>query len=502
MLPARSCKVLVSGLMVSLLLWGSVLRLNNLDQKSLWSDELFTLGMAKYQLLLPKEGQPLYRQIQVHDITDVDTFLTAKAAEQSPPLNDLLEKAALNLPVNMELSSRLPAALASCLLLVWFAAFAWRHPDPQVRRVLEWALAILALHPSLVVFAREGRAYSLGVSLVGMGGLLWLLRWRNGWRAWQPPGWAEIALFTLACYSHYNAALTVALLLCADAIMATKSRSGTAWIRLLTLGFAFSIWLALNAHAILFTAQGGVAWTPQSMAERTTQAPNDAITALHLPWLGFALGLGSCLLLYFWRQGKLHWFGVTALRFWSLTGIALVYLVLSAMMVSKAGMGHPRYYIFIIPLTSIMMGLALVEVRQRWLAISALAFLVFLAEPTARLMNSLGYNDFRSMAWAGARGADERTQFLYPSEANRNFYRLYLQRFMGQDPVERMTAISYETQAPQVCEKLKPYNHIVVVSHGVGRGVIESVYAACGKRWPMREQQEFSQTFTEHWRAP
>lgn len=502
MLPARSCKVLVSGLMVSLLLWGSVLRLNNLDQKSLWSDELFTLGMAKYQLLFPKDGQPLYRQIQVHDVTDVDTFLTAKAAEQSPPLNDLLEKATLNLPINLELAARLPAALSSCLMLVWFAAFAWRHPDPQVRRVLKWALVILALHPSLVMYAREGRAYSLGVSLVGIAGLLWVLRWRNGWRAWQPPGWVEIALFALACYSHYNAALIVALLMCADAVVATKSRSGTAWIRLLTLGFAFSIWLALNAHAILFTAQGGVAWTPQSMAERTIQAPNDAITAVHLPWLVLSLVLGSCLLLYFWRQGRLRWFGVTALRFWSLTGIALVYLVLSAMMVSKAGMGHPRYYVFIIPLTSIMMGLAFAELRQRWLAICGLALLVFLAEPTDRFMNSLGQNDFRSMAWTGSRGAAERTRFLFPLEANRNFYRLYLERFMEQDPIERMTGISYVGQIPQVCESLSSYNHVVVVSHGTGRGLIESVYAACGKRWPIRDQHEFFQTFTEHWRAP
>ncbi len=488
--------------MVLLLLWGSVLRLNNLDQKSLWSDELFTLGMAKYQLLLPKDGQPLYRQIQVHDVTDVDTFLTAKAAEQSPPLNDLLEKAALNLPINMELAARLPAALSSCLMLFWFAAFGWRHPDPLVRRVLKWTLALLALHPSLVVFAREGRAYSLGVSLVGMAGLLWLLRWRNGWRAWQPPGWVEILLFTLACYSHYNAALIVALLLSADAVMTTNTKSAIGWIRLLTLGFAFSIWLALNAHAIMFTAQGGVAWTNQSMAERSALAPHDAVTALHLPWLLIAVGLGSCQLLYFWRQGRLRWFGDGAVRLWVLAGISLVYIALSAMMVSKAGMGHPRYYIFIIPLVSIMMGLALVELHQRWLAVCALAFFVFLAEPTGRFMSLLGQNDFRSMSWTASRGSDERTHFLYPLEANRNFYRLYLERFLGRDPIGSMTGISYAGQAPQVCEKLKAYNHIVVVSHWTGRGVIESVYAACGKRWPMREQHEFSQTFSEHWRAP
>jgi hypothetical protein len=501
-LSVRSIGVWVSGLMALLLVWGTVLRLNNLDQKSLWSDELFTLGIAKYQSLLPKQGQPLYRQIQVHDITDADTFLTAKAAEQSPPLNDLLEKAALNLPINMELASRLPAALSSCLMLFWFAAFAWHHPDPQVRRVLKWTLALVALHPSLVVFAREGRPYSLGVSLAGMAGLLWLLRWRNGWRAWQPPGWVEIALFTLACFSHYNAALFVALLLSADAVVATRARSGTACIRLLSLGVAFSIWLALNAHAILFTAQGGVAWTNQSVEERTALAPHDAVTALHPSWLAFTLGLGFCLLIYSWQQGKLRLWSESGVRQWALGGVCTGYVCLSALMVSKAGMGHPRYYIFIIPFVSVMMGMALAELRMRWLALGALVLLVLLAEPTGRLKNSLGQNDFRSMAWTGSRGADERTRFLYPLEANRNFYRLYLERFLGEDPLPRMTGISYDGQVPEVCEKLKHHNHVVVVSHWTGRRVIESVYAACGKRWPLREQKEFSQTFTEHWRSP
>ena len=488
--------------MILLLLWGVVLRLNNLDQKSLWSDELFTLGMAKYQPLLPKEGQPLYRQIQVHDVSDRDTFLTAKASEQSPPLNDLLEKVTLNLPINLELAARLPAALSSCLLLFWFAAFAWRHPDTQVRRVLRWALVLLALHPSLVLYAREGRAYSLGVSLAGMASLLWLLRWRNGWRAWQPPGWVEIALFTLACYSHYNAALLMALLLSADAVMATKTKSGKAWFRLLTLGFAFSIWLTLNSHAILFTAQGGVAWSHQSMGERMPDAPQDVITALHIPWLVFGLGLSACLLLYSRQQSALRWFGETGVRFWSLSGIAICYWVLAAMMVSKAGMGHPRYYIFVIPLLAVMMGLALAKVRQRWLAVCSFTSLVLLSSPTERFIESLGHNDFRMMSWTAARGADERTQFLFPLESNRNFYRVYLERFMAQDPLERMTGITRIEQIPQVCEKLKAYNHVVVVSHGSGRGLIETIYNTCGHQWPMREQHEFFQAFAEHWRAP
>jgi hypothetical protein len=485
---------------VLVVIWGSVLRLNNLDQKSLWIDELFTLAIAQYQPLIPKVGQPLYRQIQVVDIGNDDSFLTAKAAEQSPPLYDLLVKATLNLPVNMELSSRLPAALSSCLLLLWFAVFVWRHPDPRVRRVLRWATVLVALHPALVLYAQEGRAYGLGTSLVGMGGLLWALRWRNGWREWQPPGWVEIGLFTLACYSHYNAALVVAMLLLPDAVMATKARSAKGWIRLLTLGVVFSIWLALNAHAIFFTAQGGVAWSTSSLLQSGEQVKRDMLAALHPPWLALALVLALCLLGLQWYQSKLRGHSAGVLRVGALAGLIMLYLVLSTVMVAKAGMGHPRYYIFIIPFVLILMALILSELRRSWLAAVALVLTVVMAGPTKDLVGRQGSNDFRSMSWVASRGSTDSTLFLYPWQPNRNYYRLYLQRFLGHDPLANMIAVSFEAHADEVCQRLTGRGHIVALGHESGRAVIDAVYAKCGKNWPKRDQMDFHQTFTEHWR--
>ena len=102
------------GLLVAL---GVGLRFHDLDQRSLWGDELGTLAIAQFYPLLPEEGRPLYRRIQVMQTGDGDTFLTAKAAEQSPPLNDLLEKATVNWLGATEVAARLPAALAACVLL-------------------------------------------------------------------------------------------------------------------------------------------------------------------------------------------------------------------------------------------------------------------------------------------------------------------------------------------------------------------------------------------------
>lgn len=490
------------GLWLALLVaLGAGLRLHDLDKKGLWADELFTLSIAQYYPLLPESGQPMYRRIQVRQIGDGDTFLTAKAAEQSPPLNDLLEKATVSWLGATELAARLPAALAACALLLWFAGFAWYHPDPLVRRELGWSLLLLVLYPALVLYAKEGRAYSVGVSLVGMAGLMWMLRWRDGWRAWRPPGWVEIGLFLLACYSHYNAALLVAMLLSADAVMATKLRSRATWGRLLVLGLAFSVWLVLNSHAILFTSNGGVAWAQVSAWDHVLKTLNDALTVIHPPWLGLVVVmlLGSQLVR--WRQGQLPRTAHRAARLWVLAGLTVLYVTLAGTVTAKAGMSHPRFFIFILPFVAVMMGQVLVVLAQRWLVIGAALILTALAIPTNRLISSSNSDDFRAMTLSGVRGSDRDTLFLYQWVPNRDVYRVYLERFLGEDPRPRMIGISTFQEVAQVCEQIKGRTHVVALGHVYGKGEIDAVYAYCGRRWPRRTHEQFHNTFSEHWRA-
>jgi len=489
---------LLLGLLVAV---GVGLRFHDLEKRSLWADELFTLSIAQYHPLWPEAGQPWFRRIQLLQIGDGDTFLTAKAADQSPPLNELLEKATANWLGATELAARLPAALAACALLLWFAGFAWRHPDPHVRRVLGWSLLLLVLYPALVMYAKEGRAYSIGVSLAGMAGLLWMLRWRNGWRAWQPPGWTEIGLFALACYAHYNAALLVVLLLSADAVMATKLRSRRAWGRLLALGLVFLVWLVLNAHAILFTSRGGVTWPPGSAWNDVLLTLNDALAALHPYWIGLAGLVLLGLILLRSLRGQNLWPTQGAVQLWVLAGLTLLYVALVGMVTAKAGMSHPRFFIFILPFVAVLMGLVFAELRQRWLIAGVALLLVALAQPSMRLTLSSNNDDFRAMTLAGVRGSDRDTLFLYHWVPNRNVYRVYLERFLGEDPRSRMIGISTFQDVAQVCEQLKGHAHVAVLGHIYGKGEIDAVYAYCGVRWPQRSHEQFHNTFAEHWRA-
>lgn len=485
------------GLLVAL---GAGLRFQNLDEKSLWYDELFTLAIAQYYPMLPEVGQPLYRRLDVHHIGDGDTFLTAKAAEQSPPLNDLLEKATVSWLGATELAARLPAAVAACALLLWFAGFAWRNPDPYVRRVLCWSLLLLVMYPALILYAKDGRAYSIGVSMVGMAGLLWMLRWRNGWRAWCPPSWLEITLFALACYSHYNAAMLVVLLLLPDAVMATKLRSRVAWGRLLGLGLFFLVWLTLNAHTILFTSKGGVAWGTASASDFALLTLTQAPLVMNPYWLALTLVVLLGLMLARWRLGQLLWPTQGAVRLWMLAGLTLLYVVLAGVVAAKAGMGHQRYYIFVLPFVAVMLGLVFAELSQRWLMLVTALLVMALAVPSIRSAPSLNNEDFRAMTLYGVRASDGDTLFLYPWVPNRNVYRVYLERFLGSDPRSRMVGVSLPGDAVQACAQLEGRKSVVVLGHDSGKGVIDAVYSACGVHWPQRHREQFHNTFAEHWK--
>lgn len=480
---------------------GSELRLSHLEKQSLWEDELITLSIAAHPWTTNGDV-PLFERKQIFHIADGDSFLTAKAAEQSPPLNDLLEKITVNFFGTTELGARLPAAISACVLLLWFAWFAWRHPDEKVRRNLAWTLLLLALYPILLTYAKEGRAYSLGTTLVGMGGLLWVLRWRNGVVQWRPPGWTEIILFTLACYTHYNAAILVALLLSPDAIVATQRRSKVAWLRLVGLGGMFSVWLALNAHTILFTAEGSVGWDNTNGWGRVWQSLSFSNIALHGQFLALAFVAGLILIYNRKRLQDLGTARQLLVQMLALTALTLAYLTLASLVVWRAGMAHPRYYIFVVPLVAIGLGRVFSEVRSRWLSAMLVCGVFFVAWPTLMGIDDMPKADFRSMSKDAVKHFDANTRFLFPWEPNRPMYRIYLEGLLGQDPTPLMVGISEESQISRKCAELSAFKHIAVIGHESGRKLTDALYAQCGSNWPNREVSNFFITYSEHWRIP
>ena len=484
-----------------LVLVGSILRFQGIEKRSFWADELFTLRMALFHPLLPEVGEPWYRTTSIYELRDGDSFLTAKAAEQHPPLQDFLEKISVHALGFSEFSARLPGALTGCALLAWFAWFAAKATDPWKRRVLTWALMLLAISPALVIYAQDARAYSLGASLLGMGGLLWVLRWEQGWRQVQPPGWGEVTLFVLACYSHYNAAALVALLLLPDFLVACRTRNMATMLRLSCLTLAFLIWVALSASTILATTQGSVAWGKFSSLQNAFFTISGAITILHAPWFWLAVLLTLTILSHHFFTKPLQALPGWMIKTFFLQLLLVVYFALAGMIVAKAGMTHPRYYIFAVPLFAVIVGVLLAQIHRIQWAVLAALLITAAALSTKNSKQLRNLEDFRSMTQAALNTSDQETLFLFPWAPNRDLYRVYLDKLSGQDNRSRMVGISHSSEIPQICERLQRANHIAILAHDSGKPIIAEVYAACGSRWPRKEPIQFHNTFAEHWRA-
>lgn len=503
MRPAARPKIWWVVLMAATLLMGIGLRFDQLGQRSLWADELFTAGIALFHDLTPAEGKPWFERKQVLHITDGDSFLTAKAAEQSPPLNDLLEKATLTAFGPHEWAARLPAVLSATFLLCWAGTVAWRAPDPWSRRVLTWNLLLLSLYPVLVYYAKDGRAYSLGASLVGAALLLWWQRWRDGLLHWKPLAHTEILLWALACYSHYNAAVVAVLIGLLEIWASRRMASRTGRQRTISLGLLFAPWIFLNIHTVLFTTKGGVAWQTIGWQQRAMMAADHMSMAVHWPWLIMVAGGWALVNLVRKWQGKDAPAACPPVSpYWLLPMLAACYLVIAALIVAKAGMAHPRYYIFAGPLLALWMAMVLAQIKQPKRQALALALVVALAAPKLWELRTNKNEDFRSMTHQAIAGAPGDTPFLYPWRPNQHLYRVYLEWMLEQDPRSRMHGLSTPAEFDSTCKKLSGHDRLAVMGHDSGHRLIDGFYAHCGRHWPIRKTWQFDNTFTEHWSRP
>jgi hypothetical protein len=184
-----------------------------------------------------------------------------------------------------------------------------------------------------------------------------------------------------------------------------------------------------------------------------------------------------------------------------LSCLIVIYVALAGAVAAKAGMAHPRYYLFIVPAFTVAMGMVFAKVKNKYATVCAVAAVSVLSMPTMRSPALYSYEEFKAMTEMAVVGTDKDTVFLYPWAPNRDLYRVYLESLRGIDSRANMIGISFPDEVPQVCEKLKKVKQVAVIAHETGRARINEVYAACGSNWPLRESKNFHITFSEHWRA-
>ena len=493
-------------LLLALLVLAAGLRFHDLADRSLWADELFSASVANDHPLWPTHGMPLFERLRILDVHLGQSFWTVKAADQSPPLFELLGKASIELFGLGEFAVRLPSALAGVLLVAWLGWNALRTGDTRARAVLGWAAVLCALAPGLVAYAQEARVYSVGTLWAGMLATWWFLRWQRGWHSAPLPGWGEISVFVLACYSHNNLILLSAILLTGYGIEALRRRDGWAMLRLAVVPLAYIPWLALSVHTLFFTMNRGIAWTDLGWTGAMLEAFRSLPEVLPAAWL-FLLGVVMAARWLVRRtpagaQGSSQMDGLRGsamLPLVALTAVVLLYFVLIAAVVSRSGVYHYRHIVFIVPFLALIAGCLLEGLHARWLQVATMVVLAATAAPGLNAAYHRPTSDFRAAYGFALAHVAQRAPIVGITPADRRFYVDVLEP----DSQRELIFLSEYTPGAyrEACQRLLAAGTgTAVVTHPMREPLVRALFNDCGGHFQVAQRMTGDHVIAEWWR--
>ena len=371
---------------------GIGLRCTGLQDQGLWGDELFSAGLILYRPLIPPTGTPWLERRDIGHLGETESFWSAKATDQSPPLFELVGKGVTALAGSSETALRMPSVLAGVVFLLWVAMRAWRYRRDATGMAYLCLLSMVAISGPLVWYAKEARVYSLAVTLCGVLIVKFWERWQQGWRTAPLPGWGEAWLFAAVAWAHYSALALAGLMWLAYAWEVLRRREGYAGVRLAVMPLVLLVWLGLSWYGFRETIRGGAGWIPPSsygtvLWNLIFDSMSHDLIQLH-GWPGWIWLLVLIAAGLFWtkmRAGQnLEPAGESAMVAGLLRASAAVlllcafFLPLVAGIVTASRIFHWRHLLFMLPALYLGIGgvLALIRLRWRWLAWSLLALLL------------------------------------------------------------------------------------------------------------------------------
>lgn len=490
---------LIAIVLISLMLAGWA-RFYKLDGKGLWSDELTSASMVLYHPLVPSSQNEWFHRVDGHHINDLDSFWSAKAAEQTPPLFDLVAKAATSLIGPSEIGMRLPSALASSLLLIWFLFQAWKERGKYESGVFLWAAFLSAVSPAFIEYAQEARSYSLGALFSGILCTFWYMRWRVGLAISKLPSWGEIFIFILACYTHYILAVLCAILLGVYMWVAISRKEYRTLAKMMAIPIALIPWLIMNAHTFMASAKG----------EYST-----AVTIDRLDAIGRSLSLLSQLIrpdvIIF--VAAIIWLVFAKMLFvkntsskssdflkpvFALATVILLNILLVSQIIRTSGVWNERFFLFILPASYLFIGIFLNRIsRFPWLSLSICAIIILLQINIIHSYYNESKEGYREAAyWLKPRLASESI-VITSWEPNRNYYRYYLDQV---DKKFKQVSLSHPQEASDLCHRLEKVNDFGVIAHTSHYPVMVKDIIDCNGIFVLEGTVTYPYIIAQHWR--
>jgi hypothetical protein len=461
---------------------GGSLRFYNLDSKGLWSDELTTAGMVLYHPLIPDKNDNWFHRINGYNISDDDTFWTAKSAEQTPILFDLIAKLSTFLFGPTEIGLRLPSALASLFLILWLLYKYKRTGNRDEKAVLLWTIFLSSFSCAFVTYSQEARCYSLGTLFAGILSFYWYERWNNGFLRSTLPKFGEIFVFVLACNTHYLLVVLSGIFLSSYGALALYRWAWRDLFKLSIVPLSTLPWFFMNFHTFVASSSGG--YSPVSLLERDAAISKALYLTSYLvdPTIVIigAISLWAVLArILFSRDSKLKSHDFLKPAF-ILANTIIIYIIFTSQVVRSSGVWNERFFVFILPAIYLFLGIAFSRLGRHPLITILVASLILSAHHTSiQAHYSKQKEGYREAAnWLAAKSEVGAT-VVTTWKPNRNYYRYYLERSNRE---LKQISISDRLEAADVCNYLEKKNKFGVLSHASHyKSMIESLMTCNGK---------------------
>lgn len=450
---------------LGLLLTATFFRFFSIGRESFWSDELFSVSTA-LSLSDRHPWQPFAFK-NLYELTFEDSFLTRKAADNTPPLYEAL------LFLWSLLFGESETALRSLSAILGIAAvavvyFGLRKATSPGAAIL--AASLLAASPGAITFSQEARAYSLAMffSTVAVVRLTSRVLSAKTLERNEKPlvSWSDIAILIALTYSHYTGLILAGALAGIHLlVISKKSNFAPDSLRFLLVPLSVIPWILLSTRTLASSLSASYAFQVIGIAEVfDTVIP---VASLFLfPVTGF---IPLWLVIFLWVVAQ-DWMShhtkeavglskasaevvLSLLLFLSLVAFFLYSIIIG----NTTGLWHERYFVVGIPVAIVSLVLILTRVTSNFHIgrnMSILIVTLSFAASFQAIANIPLKEDYRGASDWIASSYDANSVVVMGWGPNEAYYRHYLDRDLRlQNKLVNFEAVSFQSDIVGLCKK-------------------------------------------------
>lgn len=461
---------------ISIILIGSGLRFYNLEERGLWSDELYSVGLAS---IVGKNNDSFLPEINLpRHLTIEDNFWTWKLTDPHPPLYDVFLAGWVKIAGTSDFTVRLPSVLFGIFLLI-YSFLRLRKLLPV--ETLFYYIAWLSLSLILIRYAQEARPYSLTALLAGMLTVEFTHLFLRNPQNFAPVSWQFIIIALILSYSHFYGLLLAGIFSLWVSINVIWQRQYKEFLKFILLGIGIVPLLVFAFHVKKYL----VTLRPLDQMfnfDKMFFASLSQSFENVLPYLGF-VGLFIVLISLFSIFKTQRKSNLIDLSF-ALLAITLLFVLLMTIGMQGKGAWIDRYFIAIIPALVLGMSILFSEIQiKQCFKLYILLFLLFFPIYKTWGKNYQVNEQYREAAQFIGQQITDKDILLMTGKSNFLYYLHYLQAF-GKKQVDNKTIpFSDGDITPANCQLLRNQFQIgtklFLFYHGSHKNSIKKLLETC-----------------------